>query len=110
MPTILCPHCTRPAVLPDPWPHRSYTCPHCGATVSLAAPPPPPPPAFPPAPVPLHHTNANPVATGFGNAFGGVIGCFSGCVVIVVALAVLAGLGPCSNSSPTPAGATNRSR
>src|SRR6266540_914451 len=44
MPNVLCPYCARPTILPEPWPHPGFVCPHCRASVALAAPTPPPPP------------------------------------------------------------------
>lgn len=43
--SIICPSCSRPAVLPQPWPHPAFLCPHCYATVVLSAPSPSPEPA-----------------------------------------------------------------
>lgn len=109
MPTILCPSCTRPTTLPDPWPHPSYTCPHCGAVVALSATPPLPPPSSPPpAPLPpsepqyVHTTYADHTTAGstFGRVFGGSMGCLAALVVAFFAL-ILVCSGAFSGGSPT---------
>jgi hypothetical protein len=99
MPTILCPACTRPTTLPDPWPHPSYTCPHCGAVVALAAPAPPPPP---PTPVQhVHYTHSEPAAgEAFGTMFRGSLGCFAAMAVVLFGI-ILACSGAFSGGSPT---------
>lgn len=42
MAVVTCPFCSFPAALPDPWLAPGYTCPNCGAVVSLNTPPSPP--------------------------------------------------------------------
>jgi hypothetical protein len=97
MPTVLCPHCTRPTTLPDPWQAPGFTCPHCGVGVPLAPPPVPAPPANPfaelnesaPSTVRVYHRDQTRMreaaATGFGSAFGRVMGEFAAaCLILLV--------------------------
>lgn len=90
MPTVLCPRCTKATTLPDPWPHPGYTCPHCGAVVSLAPAPSPPPPPAPAAPVQIVYRDATPAggttARAFGSAFGGSMGCLAAMFLVFVAV------------------------
>ena len=104
MPTVLCPACTKPTTLPDPWPHPAYTCPYCFSTVALAIPvppPAPPPPAanpfdlgdVPSRPIRVHHrdrtTAGDSFAQGFGHALGQHV---AGCVMTFFAMGFLAAL------------------
>ena len=112
MPTVLCSHCTRPTILPDPWCSLGYTCPHCGASVTLTPPAPAPEsaPTVPAAPSPVpqvvyvHHRDATTRADHLGSAFstmlGGSLGCFAAIVLICFGIIALGSWG--SKSSPTP--------
>jgi hypothetical protein len=81
--SVHCPHCGQASHLPDPWPHDSFRCAHCKATVALGGPPAALPPAHSPRPV--GHTRS-----AFGTVFGGVVGCFAAVVLIIAGLLFLA--------------------
>jgi hypothetical protein len=68
--SVHCPHCGQASHLPDPWPHDSFRCAHCKATVALGGPPAALPPAH--APRQAGHTRS-----AFGTVFGGTLGCFA---------------------------------
>jgi hypothetical protein len=79
---VICPQCSTPSVLPDPWPHPGYTCPHCSAPVSLGFQTGYPAPPARAGRGPSKRRNA------FGDGFEGAFGCALALIVMGVAAVV----------------------